>query len=82
MPGPRTEVLGFDAHPAAVGGATPPPAATTGSAPARAMVAGGAATAADGERPPLSLLISGVVLIVIGAVGFTLALVHRPARHR
>ncbi|WAL70189.1 hypothetical protein OU787_00985 [Kitasatospora sp. YST-16] len=37
---------------------------------------------ADGGRPPVSLLISGVALIALGAVGFALVLAHRPARHR
>ncbi len=35
-----------------------------------------------GGRPPVSLLISGVGLITLGAVGLALVLAHRPARHR
>ncbi|RKE17233.1 hypothetical protein [Streptomyces sp. TLI_171] len=78
---PRTEVLG--AAPAPGGSdATTPPATTTGPGPARSAAAQSlSAPAADG-RPPTSLLVSGVVLVALGAAGFALALTHRPARHR
>ncbi|MGW4814356.1 hypothetical protein ACWEPB_22295 [Kitasatospora cineracea] len=82
-PAPRTEVLGVDAPPALArsGAATPPASdARTGTAPSLAAVS--LPSPADGGRPPVSLLISGVVLIALGAVGFALVLVHRPARHR
>ncbi|GLW75500.1 hypothetical protein Kpho02_77970 [Kitasatospora phosalacinea] len=77
-PSPRTEVLGVDALPAPVrGGATTPPASD-----APTLAAASLPSPADGGRPPTSLLVSGVVLIALGATGFTLVLVHRPARHR
>ncbi|WP_033223105.1 hypothetical protein [Kitasatospora phosalacinea] len=81
-PTPRTEVLGARPLPVSAGNDTAaPPATATLSAPARAGAAEELA-ATGGGRPPASLLVSGVVLIVLGAVGFTLVLAHRPARHR
>ncbi|MFB7950308.1 hypothetical protein ACFC6L_35995 [Kitasatospora phosalacinea] len=81
--GPRTEVLGVDALPApARSGATAPPASAARTEPARIAAAANLPFPADGARPPVSLLVSGVFLVALGAVGFTLVLVHRPARHR
>ncbi|GLW59485.1 hypothetical protein [Kitasatospora phosalacinea] len=80
---PRTEVLGVDALPApARNGATAPPASAARTEPARVAAAAGLPFPADHGRPPVSLLVSGVVLVALGTVGFTLVLVHRPARHR
>ncbi|MFE1319985.1 hypothetical protein [Kitasatospora phosalacinea] len=80
---PRTEVLGVDALPApARSGATAPPASAARTEPARVAAAAGLPFPADSGRPPVSLLVSGVVLVALGTVGFTLVLVHRPARHR
>ncbi|MFF4345706.1 hypothetical protein ACFY00_38110 [Kitasatospora sp. NPDC001540] len=78
VPRPRTEVLGVEALPAPARSGTPtPPASDTG-----ALAAASLPSPADSGRPPTSLLVSGVVLIALGAAGFTLVLVHRPARHR
>ncbi|ROR46092.1 hypothetical protein [Kitasatospora cineracea] len=82
-PTPRTEVLGVGAPPApARSGAAAPPASDARTEPAPSLAAVSLPSPADGGRPPTSLLISGVVLIALGAVGFALVLVHRPARHR
>ncbi|MFD7735559.1 hypothetical protein ACFV6F_34880 [Kitasatospora phosalacinea] len=77
--GPRTEVLGADS---ARSGAAAPPASAARTGPALVAAAANLPSPADGGRPPVSLLVSGVALVALGAVGFTLVLVHRPARHR
>ncbi|MFK0193733.1 hypothetical protein [Kitasatospora sp. NPDC090308] len=80
---PRTGTLGLDSRPEPTRSGTATPTATGApSAVAAAGVAEHLLAPTGGGRPPVSLLISGVALITLGAVGLALVLAHRPARHR
>ncbi|QKW23261.1 hypothetical protein HUT16_32980 [Kitasatospora sp. NA04385] len=81
-PTPRTEVLAVGALPTPADGPGRSGTATPPATAARPDPARGLAASVAGERPPTSLLVSGVVLVALGAVGFALVLAHRPARHR
>ncbi|MFJ5228444.1 hypothetical protein ACIQBJ_00975 [Kitasatospora sp. NPDC088391] len=72
-PVPHTEALGVAVGPAPVPSDSPVPTVTLSPAGAAARLS----TPAEAGRPPLSLLISGVALITLGAVGLTLVLTNR-----
>ncbi|MFJ1753599.1 hypothetical protein [Kitasatospora sp. NPDC088134] len=74
-PVPRTEALGV--RPSAAPSDSPVPTVVPTVTVSLTGASAQLPLAAGADRPPLSLLISGVALITLGAVGLTLVLTHR-----